>query len=671
MEQKTIALLGQPNSGKSTLFNGLTGSHQHVGNWPGKTVEQKEGSFTYGGSSYLVADLPGSYSLSANSDEEVITRDYIAGGKADLVVLLADAAQLERSLYMLADYAGITAPVLLVLNMMDVAKAQGKRIDAAALERLLCVPVLPFVAADKNMYGAFYGALEDALARPRTLNTTALQAVYRATLGDAYTRMLAQMPPDGIGQYSAMWLAVKCLENDPVARAKVRDALGGQPPAPAAEDAALLAGDCKFQWIGQLVAASVKGGPAGAAALSKFDRVATSRLWGKPLAVGMILLTLVLSMVIAAPIMAVASMIPSVCGPALTGLLAGLGAPEILVQLVCELGLNILYFALAMSGFVLGITFAFNLVEEVGYMARISFVFDGLMSTLGLQGKSIMAFFVGAGCTIGGATGTRVIDNWGQRVLAMALVWAVPCGATWSLIPTLASVFFGSGAILVMFGIVAFMFFFIWLTAKIFGGRLAPADQRAGMIMELPPYHKPRWGNLIRTTLSHAVDIFLRALRVITAVALVFFLLSYSPSGDVTASVIYKIGIAIEPVTRLFGLGWQTFMAFVASAVSKEAVLGVLSSLYANSGSVFASTVGSAAAAEDLGALLVANISKPEALAFIFAVTFNVPCVMALASTYRETHSLKWTLRIAAYYTVSALVLSCIIYHAAAFVVRC
>lgn len=669
MAQKTIALLGQPNSGKSTLFNMLTGSHQHVGNWPGKTVEQKEGAFTHNGADYLVADLPGTYSLSANSDEEVVTRDYIAGGKADLVVLLADSAQLERSLYMLADFAGITTPVLLLLNMMDVAQAQGKTIDAAKLERALGIPVLPFVAADKKQYGAFYAALEASLQHPRSLNAASLEAIYRENLGEAYTRMLAQMPPQGIGQYSPLWLAVKCLENDPVVQAKVRDARRGQTldlSHPAGTD--LQAGDCKFQWIGQLTAAAAQGGKTGRTVLSRFDRLATSRLWGKPIALLIILLALVATMVIASPIMALASLIPAVFASPLSRLLTGIGAPQLLIELVCELGLNILYFALSMSGFVLGITFVFNFIEEVGYMARISFVFDNLMSKLGLQGKSIMAFFVGAGCTIGGASGTRVIDNWGQRVLAMALVWAVPCGATWALIPTLASVFFGRGAVLVMIGIVAFMFVFMGITAKLFAPRLAPASQRSGMIMEMPPYHKPRWGNLIRTTLSHAADIFLRALRVITVVALVFFLLSFSPNGDVTSSVIYKIGIAIEPVTRIFGLGWQTFMAFVASAVSKEAVLGVLSSLYANSGSVFASTIGAAAAADDLGTLLVANISKPEALAFIFAVTFNVPCVMALASTYRETHSLKWTARIAAYYTCAALLLSCLLYHIAALV---
>ena len=147
---KKIALLGQPNAGKSTIFNGLTGLRQHVGNWPGKTVEKKEGTFTVDGQEILVADLPGSYSLSANSDEEIVTRDYIISGNADMVLIIIDASQLERSLYMMADYAGIKVPAVLVLNLMDVAKQKGMTIDTDALSSKLGIPVIPFVAADKK-----------------------------------------------------------------------------------------------------------------------------------------------------------------------------------------------------------------------------------------------------------------------------------------------------------------------------------------------------------------------------------------------------------------------------------------------------------------------------------------------------------------------------------------
>lgn len=667
-KQPVIALLGQPNSGKSTVFNQLTGLKQHVGNWPGKTVEKKEGTFVKDGITYHIVDLPGSYSLSANSDEEIVTRDYIADGNADLVLILVDAAQLERSLYMLADFAGIKTPAILLLNMMDVAEKLGKKIDAAKIEKKLGIPVLPFVAAEKKQYQKLYTCIQDSIAHPGFLNTREIEQEYCKEKDSPYEKILELMPQEGIRKYQPMWLAVKCMENDKVVLEQVKAGLTEDKRKRLETltmnrvENSFFTGNSKYSWIKGLLKDTVQKQKNGEV-LSKFDRVATSRRWGKLIAVGSILLALVASMIVASPLMVLGSLFPVLLTEPLKNLLESFNVAPALVSLVSSLVPNILYFAVSMSGFVLGVTFVFSFIEEVGYMARISFVFDNWMSKLGLQGKSVMAFFMGAGCTMGGATGTRVIDNWGQRVLALALVWAVPCGATWSLMPTLASMFFGKGAILVMIGIVAFMFVFMALTAKIFGPKLAPVEERTGMIMEMPPYHKPRWGHLIRHTLNHAWDIFKRAIRVIFLVALVFWILSYTSDGNIENSIIYKIGIFIEPFTRIFGLGWQTFMAFVASALSKEAVLGVLSAIYTNSGSVFDSTVGAAAASGNLGEVLPTVISKAEALAFIFATTFNVPCVMALASTYRETHSIKWTLKIAAYYTYMALLLSCIIYH--------
>ena len=224
-----------------------------------------------------------------------------------------------------------------------------------------------------------------------------------------------------------------------------------------------------------------------------------------------------------------------------------------------------------------------------------------------------------------GAAGPELL-TWGQRLLTIALAWAVPCAATFAVIPTLATAFFGWAGILVMILLFVIALIHIRITARVFGRKLAPLEERHGLIMELPPYHKPRWGMLIRQTLNKIWGIFKKAFFVILVISVIFYFLAYSPSGGVEGSILYKIGTAIEPVTRIFGMGWQTFISFISSMVSKEAVLGVLSAIFSGTGNIFDSTVGTAAASADLGTILVSSISKAEALAFMIAVTFNIPC---------------------------------------------
>ena len=296
-------------------------------------------------------------------------------------------------------------------------------------------------------------------------------------------------------------------------------------------------------------------------------------------------------------------------------------------------------------------------------MARISYVFDNSMGKLGLQGKSVMPFLISFGCTMGGAAGTRVIDNWGQKVLTIALAWAVPCGAAWAVIPMLSTVFFGAWMPLIIAIILLVMLLHMWVTAKIFGRSLVKPEDRYGMIMELPPYHKPKWGALLRYVFGRTKETFIRALKVVLIVAFVFWLLAYSSTGDISTTVLYRVGHFIEPVTKVFGMSWQTFMAFVASSLGKEGALGVLSTIFSGEGRITVASMASATTVSNLNELLVANVAKPEALALIFAMTFNMPCIVALASTYQETHSAKWTARIALYYTGVALLLAGIAYH--------
>lgn len=597
-----IALLGQPNSGKSTIFNMITGSHQHVGNWPGKTVDQKEGEFRWNGQRMILADLPGSYSLSAGSDEEIITENYITSGNADLVLVMADASQLKRSLYMLADFIGTNVPAVLVLNMMDVASSQGITVNTKLLSQKLGIPVVPMSAIRKKDYPVLYETIEKSLMQKPVITGSSLSSA-----------------------------------------------------------------DEKMKYIDSLLEDVLTTSKTADSAFTKFDRLALSPVKGKLLAFGIILGIFLLAMMFAGVVSGIASAILTPASQGLKSLMESVHVSPLLISLICDVLVNVLYFALMMASFVLGITLGFNLMEETGYLARISFLFDNTMSKVGLQGKTIMPFFMGLGCTIAGTTGTRVVDNWGQRVLAIAMSWAVPCAATLSVVPTIAIALFGStGGFLVIVSIFLFMFLMMWVVYRVFGNSLSPREERVGLIMELPPYHKPDFRNILYVTFQRTLDIFLRALRVISIVSIVFFVLTYGTGGDPANSILYRIGVVIEPVTLFFGLKWQAFLAFCASAISKESLLGVLNTLYGSGGNLVSSTFGAkvtGGAGAGISEILSANFTKAEGLAFIFAISFNMPCISALAATSRETHSVKWTAKIGVFYTVAALLISCAVYH--------
>ena len=611
--KNAIALLGQPNSGKSTVYNALTGSRQHVGNWPGKTVEKNDGFYTYNGARYTVTDLPGSYGLSGNSDEEIITADFIKADQADLVCILVDASQLERSMYMVAEFAQLNKPAVLLLNMMDVAKAQKKEIDHKLLERRLGIPVLPFTAAESKGYDELKALLAKELEDPHKLTS------------------IPEIPAGGDVQAES---------------------------------------EAKYRWI-QSMLAGVTHSEQKHFELSKRDKRLLSPIRGKFACFGTILVGFLAAMIICFPLMGIGSMIPQLLNKPIANLLNGWNVHPWLVSIFSIILPNTLYFCIAMSGFVFGVNLVFGYLEEIGFLARAAYQFDGLLSGLGLQGKAICPILMGFGCTIGGTCGTRVMDNWGQRMLTMAVVWAVPCASIWTIIPVISSMFFTPWqTMLVILGILLYVVLLMTIVSKVFGRTLVSESSRSGMIMELPPYHAPHWKHILKEAFLKAWDIFKRALRTVTLISLLFWAFSYSGSGNVADSLLYKVGTAIEPVTRIFGLGWRTFMGFLSSAFAKEAVLGVLNAVFVGEGTVLDATFRSAfnVATDNavLGQAMSNVVSKAEALAFMCACTFNIPCVMALSTTYRESHSLKWTARVAAFYVCGALILACIVYHIAA-----
>lgn len=637
---KTIALLGQPNSGKSSLFNGLTGSHQHVGNWPGKTVEHKEGTFTYQGAQYRVIDLPGSYSLAAGSEEEMITTEYMESGEADLVAILVDSSQLERSLYMFTDFVGMNVPVLLILNLMDVAKAKGIQVDVDKLQEKLGIPVMGFVAADMKQYGRLKEQIANAITVPQCVDVSLLTKYYEADESISFNSIVEQQESGGI--YSKEKAAIRDLEKS--------------------ERGLKQSGKHKYELIDQILKESVHKERVGNG-LNRFDKWALGKRSGKWIALGVIVLAMVAAMVVAMPVMGIGVMIPGVLESPLRTLMTSLHVWKPLAEFIYAVIPNVLFFTISMVGFVLGVTFAFAVIEDIGYMARISFVFNEAMERLGLQGKSVCSFLMSLGCNMAGIAGSRVIDSAGQRFLTMILVWSIPCGTTLSLAPMLAAIFFGpAGAFLVLVLMFVITIGSMFLVSKIFAKQLIRVEESQGMVMELPPYHKPKWRCIIRTTLNKAKDIFCRAFKVILLVSFVFYLLSSDWMGN--GSILVGIGRVIAPVTEFFGMTWQMFMAYLSSMVTKESLLGVINALYSNADvAVAAFNAKSVGLSEGMGQMLQEVITKPQALGFIMAIVFNVPCTMTVAATFRENHSKKWITLSVIYYLVFSLVLSCIFYH--------
>lgn len=478
--------------------------------------------------------------------------------------------------------------------------------------RLYGIPAVLFSAQDIKNYDSFYEALESAVSKKTVLDTSALESRYEKI--DAYKKIKSIVPENVLPGYSSTWLSAKAVEGDAPVIAKIKAKLDGEKlkafeqTVSSLEKGVLKTGEAKFNWIDEILEGNFVSNTQ-TKKLGKFDRLITHRIWGKPVVVLTVLLGLIASFIPALPFMGVGSAIGALSGP-ITNALSSVNCPPFIIALISDVIINSLSFVLKMLGFVFGVTLVFGLLEEIGVMARISYVFDNTMAKLGLQGKSVMPFLVSFGCTMGGAAGARVIDNWGQKVLTIALAWAVPCGAAWAV-----------------------------------------------------PYHKPKWGSLLRYVLGRTKDTFFRVLKIILIIAFIFWLLTFTTSDSIDNSILYKAGKFIEPVTKIFGLGWKTFMAFIVSSLGKEGAIGVLSSIFTDHNMITVGSVAAGVAAPNINELLVANVAKPEALAFIFAITFNMPCIVALASTYQETHSAKWTAIIAIYYTVVALLIACVAYH--------
>ena len=493
--QLTVALIGQPNVGKSTVFNMLTGLSQHVGNWPGKTVEQKTGTFRrQDGLSLNLVDLPGTYSLTANSEEERVARDYLIRERPDVVIAVVNAAALERNLYLVAELLAMQQPVVLGLNMLDVAEQHGIHVEPHVLEAALGIPVVPIVATKNQGVKELADAAVKMAQSPDayTPNRPAIRPEHEPVLR-AVRGIIADHTP---APYPEDWVALKLLEGDAEITALMHAALPTEDRVRLDalllkhEDAYLDIAGGRYEWIGRMVRAAVTQPKAGAITLTeRIDRVATHPIAGLALLLGLLGVAFWLTYTIATPIAdwlstqvlgtldALATLTLSwtpawLFGLISDGLIHGVGT------VFAFLPILIIFFAIL------------GTLEDVGYLARGAYVMDRFMHLMGLHGKSFMPLFLGFGCNVPAVLGSRIIEERRARWLTILLAPLVPCTAWLAVLAFLIPAFFVTGATLISFGLVA-LNLAVLAVAGIVVNKLAFRGDQTAFIMELPLYHVP------------------------------------------------------------------------------------------------------------------------------------------------------------------------------------
>jgi len=670
----SIGLAGQPNTGKSTLFNRLTGSRQHVGNWPGKTVEKKTGSLVHNGSTYALIDLPGTYSLSANSAEELISRDHIVSESTDALIVMLDASQLQRSMYLLSETVGIDIPVMVACTMVDVAEKQGKVVDIAKIEAALGVPVVAINAARGEGIESLKKKIDDLKKKGALLPDQSLAASYRSILGERFDRLRDLVPENGIGRYGGDWLAARLVESDRQISELVRQTVSGeewkaiQSALAEFSDGALQIANARYNWISATLSGAVAVAPGRRRPVQNgFDRLATHWLFGKLLSIFLIVLAFAAAFLVVMPFWVGFSSLM----PRLSGLMdranASLELPVILVSFAKDAVIPFLYVSILMVLFIIAVVFVFGLMEDIGLFARIAYVYNNLMEKLGLNGKSILPFISGFGCNVASVAGARVIDSEDQRKVTIAASLAVPCPGVWGVVALLSGIFFEGAAPLIAGALFITSILHIMFTAWFFRDKSVRKEETPGLIMELPPYHMPNWKTIFQYVWGKAKAVTVKAGGAMLVGILGVWALTYTDSGDITQSALYGFGKFLEPVTQLVGFDWRLALSFIIAAFSKEATLGAIAIFFGLS--EFGTSLGSAIyspIAYDAAALSTAigsTVSKASALAFIFAFYFNIPCFGTIAAIRSETGSTGYTLKLAAYYIITALIIAGIVYR--------
>ena len=676
MKKLIVGLAGNPNVGKTTVFNQLTGMRQHVGNWPGKTVERAGGHFSHGDYEYDIIDLPGNYALSAHSMEEIVSRDFIVDDDSDVIVNVVDAANLERNLYLTVQMMELGANLVMALNMNDFAKKKEHIIDIELMSELLGFPVVEINAKTKDGFDELLTTVEKAAANP--IDSSEKLSYGNELKGHLGTIQELIEKDKDLLDVPSIWTAVKLLEKDSIVIEKVQaspmssqimievDKVSAHLHDVFKEGSEEVIANARYSFIGGLMAEAVKR-PAveKETTTDKIDKFVTNRFLAPIIFLVVIFVIFHLTFTISGPFCELIE----VGFEGLVEMIYGALGENMLSSFICDGIIGGVGGVLVFLPQIIILFLLLSILEDSGYLARAAFTLDIVMhKVVGLHGKAFIPMILGFGCGVPAVMATRTMENESDRLLAMMLIPFMSCSARMPIYTMLTSVFFAAIPVfalgpfvvtqqvvvvdaLYILGIVVALIVAAILKRTLFKGMSAP------FVMELPTYKIPSVKGVLLHTWEKTKGFLRKAGTIILVASIVIWVLSNVPAGVEPASAdsaLGVIGTAVSPIFAPLGFGeWQAGIAIITGLVAKEVVV-----------STFASLAGVDEENEaDMDGLVRELFTPLSSIAFMAFCLLYIPCFAAIGAIKQETNSFKWPLIMSGITLVTAYIVSFLIYN--------
>ncbi|MBM6900488.1 ferrous iron transport protein B [Gemmiger formicilis] len=672
-----IALAGNPNCGKTTLFNDLTGSNQYVGNWPGVTVEKKEGKLK-GHNDVVIQDLPGIYSLSPYTLEEVVARGYLVGEKPDAILNIIDGTNIERNLYLTTQLIELGIPVVMAVNMIDLVRKNGDKIDLKRLSKELGCEAIGISALKGE---GSRQAAELAVTAARDHQAGELPHVFTGSVEHALAH-IEESIQGKVDDRFLRWYAVKLFERDD----KVQAELGLDPALlkhldlhitdcekEMDDDAESIITNQRYAYINTVVSRAVKKKERTEhlTMSDKIDRIVTNRILALPIFA--VIMALIYTIAMGSTGFSFGTMATDwtndvlfgeIVPPAVEGFLVSIGCADWLIGLIND---GIVAGVGAVLGFVpqmLVLFLMLSILEDIGYMARVAFIMDRIFRKFGLSGKSFIPMLVGTGCGVPGIMASRTIENERDRRMTIMTTCFIPCSAKMPIIGLFAGALFGGS------GLVATSAYFIGMAAIIVSGIMLKktklfAGDPAPFVMELPAYHVPAWGNVLRATWERGWSFIKRAGTVILASTIILWFLQgfgftdgqFGMVEDNNTSLLASIGGAVSFIFAPLGFGdWRSTVATVTGLIAKENVVATFAVLFGFAGEVSEN-------GDEIWGQIAGHFTALTAYSFMIFNLLCAPCFAAMGAIKREMNNGKWTAAAIGYMCLLAYCTSLVVYQ--------